>query len=663
MGRVAGLTGRALASGVTGLARIANSTTGALGLPSFADTGSGVPSVANLMSDAPSTASNQPYTPQLSDFVHPDKWPQAAQYFADKAGAPTPATPGERIYSKAVEAVPYAALAPEAPIAGAASAMLGGGASQATAEAGGGPVAQTLAGLAGGLPVIGAGAAGIARTATRGAGEDAAAAVQARIANAAENSVPLTAGQATGSRFLQSAEKASGNLWGGGPIAATAENQTAAIGSRVSDIVDNLNPGGAALTPTGAGTAINTGVTAAKQSMRQAEQAAYSNVDALVPADHPVDVSGTLDKLDTLATPTPGAAATTGVLVSPKIAQLRDNLASDTAANGGTLPYSAARQVRTQLGNNIDWGFAPSDPVTNGALKQVHAALGDDLDAATTAISPEAAQATQAASALYAANSAKRTLLNSIVDKAGGPEAVYQAATNGTKQGATKINAVMSVLDPQNADVVRATVLSKLGQAVPSAADSTGSFNAQTFLTNWNKLAPEAKDALFNGASAPAGLRKSLDSLTQTTSTLRDAGHTLENPSGTGSSMGHTFTAWGLMKTLATGVVGLGEAHSLGLSHTLMTAGGVVGAAGVNRALASALVNPKTAAWLARTTKMPVSALPNAVNQLQQYGKRNNDQDAVDLAHAIPARIHELAFHQRTVSAIGAHMASRQEIK
>jgi hypothetical protein len=600
---------------------------------------------ATTQAIAPTPAPSDQNPPQLSDFVHPAKWQQAAEYFADKAadaaGLPTAATPAQRVVGSAVRALPYAALAPEVPIAGAVSAMLGGAASQATAEAGGGPVAQTLAGLAGGgLPFAGAGLAGATRSLTRGAGTDAAAAVQSRIANAADAGVNLTAGQATDSHFLQSAEKASGNLWGGGPIQATAIKQTAAIGNKVSDIVDNLNPGGASLTPTGAGNAINTGATVAKQSMRQAEKAAYDKVDALVPSDSQVDVSGTLGKLDTLATPAPGAAATTGALVSPTITTLRDNLASDTAANGGTLPYSAARQVRTALGNNIDWGFAPADPVTNGALKQVYGALGGDLDAHAAAISPQAASAVSDASTLYQANQAKRDLLNDIVDKAGGPEAVYQAATNGTKQGATKISGVMRALDPESQNVVRATVLNRLGQAIPSAADSGGSFNANTLLTRWNQLSPEGKNALFGNSGTSGTLRSSLDSLTKTVSALRDAGHTLENPSGTGSSLGHTFTLWSILKHvgeagIGAGVVGGHFGHSTGAAAAAV--GASIGGGVVNNIMARALTNPRTARWLATTTKLPRSAVPNAVNQLAKMGQATNDKDARDLAAALQA--------------------------
>ena len=60
----------------------------------------------------------------------------------------------------------------------------------------------------------------------------------------------------------------------------------------------------------------------------------------------------------------------------------------------------------------------------------------------------------------------------------------------------------------------------------------------------------------------------------------------------------------------------------------MMAGGGIVG----NALLSRALVNPRTAQWLAQTTKVPRSAIPNAVNQLSQMGQRTNDPDARDLA-------------------------------
>jgi hypothetical protein len=426
--------------------------------------------------------------------------------------------------------------------------------------------------------------------------------------------------------LLQNLEASSSRIWGGGPIHDVAGAQAENIGAHVDHIVDNLSQG-ADVTPTAAGEAITKGVGAAKQSMKQAEKAAYDKVDALVPADHPVDISATLGKLDALTTPTAGAEATTGALVSPKIAALRENLTSDVAKSGGTLPYAATRQLRTAIGNSIDWGFAPADPVANGALQQVYGSLGGDLNAAASAISPEAGQAVKDASALYAANQAKRELLDGVVNRAGGPEAVYQAATNGTKLGATKIGGVMGALDPQSQNLVRATVLARLGRAAPSQQNATGSaFNPETFLANWNKLAPEAKEALFGASGSPGTLRSGLDSLANTTSTIRGSS-IFKNPSNTASTLGHSFGLWALLTE---------GAHAfVSGPHALISGAGGIAA---NAVMARALTNPRVVNWLARSTKLPPGALPNAVNQLARVGEDTGDPDAQDTAAYLRSR-------------------------
>jgi hypothetical protein len=567
---------------------------------------------------SPAPVAGEPYKPQLSDFVHPEKWREAAEYFADKGGLTTPATPVERVANAAGEAVPSAVLAPEAPVLGALSAAAGGAASQTVAENGGSPLQQTLAGLAvGSVPALASAGAQGARALIRNQADTA-----GRLADAAANGTTLTAGQATGSPLLQRVEGASSKVWGGAPITHVADSQTENLGGHIDNVVKNLAQGGD-VSPTGAGNAINAGAATAKTNMRAAEKAAYDKVDSLVPPQSPVDVSGTLAKLDTLATPTPGAEATTGALISPKIKAMQGNLQADIATNGGTtVPYSAATDLRTQLGNSIDWGFAPSNPVENAALKQVHGALKGDIDAGASAISPEAKQAVTDARTLYAQNQDRRDLLNGIIDKAGGPEAVYAAATNGTKQGATKIGGVMSALDPGQQNLVRATVINRLGKALPGMQNAEGgAFNPSTFLTNWNKLDPGAKDALF-GAKGPTNqLRRCLDSFASTTSTIRNS--TLyKNPSGTAAAAGHGY---GLLALLGeAGAAVAGHPHALAAS-----AGAIVG----NNVLARALTNPRVVSWLASSSKLPTSALPNAVNQLSKMGKV--DPDARDFAAAL----------------------------
>jgi hypothetical protein len=555
---------------------------------------------------------------------------EGATATANALNLPTAATPAERIYSSAVRAAPTAALAPEA-LPAVLPAMTGGAAAQTTAELGGGPVAQTIAGLVGGgYPVIGAVGSGLVRTATRGAGADAAAAMQQRIADAQANGAQLTAGQAGGGAIMKGAERVSAAMWGGGPLQRAAEAQREALSGSVDNIVDNLRQG-AEVSPTTAGSAIQKDLGLRGKFMDMAEKMAYGDVDAAIPAGTTIPLSETQAALKQLTTPTAGAEASTGSLVSPKIAQLAQDIQTDLTNNGGQMPYTAVRALRTRVGAQLS-ALSP-DQATNGALKQVYGALSQDLKTGASAVSPEAATAAQQADALYRANSAQREIMDKIVDNAGGPEAVYNAMLSGKNSGATKINQVMTAMvDPESRNLLRATVINRLGQ------NAQGEFNAGTFLGNWGKMSGEAKDALFGkpgqaaeepmfeeGAERNAqSLRSALDSLTTTMGNMKGS-----------VALRPTTQLEGLGAHAGAGLAGSTEAIlAIMLGHPAAAAGAVAIPA-ANNLFARAVTNPRIVRWLAQTTKLPKSAMPNAINQLANLGKANNDPDAVQLAAAL----------------------------
>jgi hypothetical protein len=616
MGRIAGLGARALASGAAEIP----DTIMKLANP--------LASAVQAVTGKPSTP-DEPYKPQLADFVHPEKWHQAAQYFADKAGAPTPQTSAERIGSKAVEALSSAALAPETPIAAGISSMMGGASQQSAAEAGAGRIGQTAAGLAGGsLPALGAGLAAGARGIVRG-GVEGQAAMQQRIADAAQADTTLSAGQAGGSPAVQYAEGTMSKLWGGAPIKKLAEQQTQDTGGNIGRIIGNLAKG-ETVSPTSAGTAIEKGIGDARTpgttlgDMHAAEGVAYGKLDNLIDPATPFSASKTVSAINSVG-------MQNGIVPVPsQITGIRKNLLAKVAQNSKPtgfegvgnppapapqLSYGDLRAVKTELGNSIDWGFAPADKVANGKLIKLWGAVKDDIDSGAMNHSPEAAQAQTEANALYQKNQATRDDLKPFIDKAGGPEALYQAATNGTKLGATKVSTVMNAINPDQQNIVRATILDRLGKA---AGAQDAQYSPSTFLTQWNRLAPEAKDALF-GSSNASGLRDNLDSLSRTVGNI-NKGTRLRNPSGTGEAVGHVAGYEAAFE-------GVKNALSGHLGTLAYTASGLA----ANHALSRALTNPATVNWLAQTTKAPISALPNAIHQLSQM----NDPDAHALSKAI----------------------------
>lgn len=563
---------------------------------------------------------------------------------ADKQfNLPIPGSVGERVFSSAVEALPMGVAGGGVMAAGRAGAAVlssmgnaaianavGGAAAQTAKESGVGATGQALAGMLAPMSTAGL-AAGVRWLSGVRPGS-----VAANMSAAEASGVPLSAGQASGSPLLQKIEAVSKAYWGGTPLSELPRQQAAAVSNRIDQIVDNLSRG-SDVSPTAAGEAITSGVNKTFLDMRRAEDAAYTRLADALPqgVKTPIAIDATAQKLVELTTPIPGAEAVSGSLINPFFKQLarkiETDLNSSTSPSGGTMPYAAVRQLRSMIGSNIDWGISPKNPAVNGGLKQLYGTLSADLRDGVGRANPAAAQAANEAASLYANNQNLREILGKVIDKAGGSEAVYAAATGNLKNGATTLRQVMGALPAEQQDIVRASFLDRLGRAVPSGQDAEGSVvSPETFLTNWNKLSPEAKTVLFGSPGDEGGsatLRRSLDSLTQTLATLR-ASQALKNPSGTAALATHTMGAGHML-------------HFLGVALTGGAGGFWAGTAAavappiINNVVARALVNPATAQWLDRSFKVPPSAFPVMVNQLNRLAQ--NDPDAAMLAQLVNA--------------------------
>jgi hypothetical protein len=279
------------------------------------------------------------------------------------------------------------------------------------------------------------------------------------------------------------------------------------------------------------------------------------------------------------------------------------------------------KRLRTQVGELVDDSVLSPDTSTR-QLRALYAAMSDDLTTAVKATgSPQAAQAVTRANNYYRAGMQRVEALERIIDRSGGPEAVYKAMFNNSREGGTTLRRVMQSLDgPQQKDLAAAT-LRRLGRANPSAQDELGEvFSPETFLTNWNKMAPEAKNALFDRFGST--YRSDLDNLASATYRAREAAQVLANPSGT-APLGAQVTAYSALGGLLfTGNIG--------------GAATVAGTMGASNVAARAFTNPKIVRALARSTEMPVQAVPAVLNQLAQIAK--DDPEAAELLEAIEAQ-------------------------
>ena len=591
VGRVAGLGERALLKGLGSLVDIPGA------LSSLADRAgvSGRNYIRGLFGLEPDMTAEPPPRPYGA---------KAASISADILGLPEPVTPAERVSSAAVQGAPTALLAPEAPLGAALSGATGGASSRTAAELGAGPVGQTIAGITGGLA---AAAPSAAAAGTRGllrGGETGRQAVEDSIADFKAAGTSPTVGQA-GNALATKLENTIGSIPGGGPIAKNANLQRQALSNTFDTIADSMS-GGVEATPTTAGEALNKGGAATVAALRADSKAAYNAVDTLVPPDTGIDVSTTGKLLQGLTTPTTGAEATTASLISPKLKTLSDNLQTDMQANGGKLPYSAVTKLKSALGDEIDWSPFPTDPA-NGKLKMVYNSLRDDINAGASAVSPAASNAVRNANANYAANKVTMDGLESIINKNGGPEAVFNAALTGTgpKGGGTVITRAMDAMNDDQKGLFASAVLRRLGTSTPGTPGAAeGAFDPMRFVTNWNKINPDAKSAIFDGL--PNNYRQNLDRLANTVDTLKQKGQVLFNPSGTASAGFHAALGLDLLGSIP---VGLLHGPHAGM---MMAGGGLATAGGANFA-ARALTSPKIVQWMAQKTAAPTGAIAGAV--------------------------------------------------
>lgn len=503
----------------------------------------------------------------------------------------------------------------------AVSAAGGAGASSLARESGASQGNQLLAGLAGSLGpgALAAGTGAALRGVVRGgSGEQ----MRNTLADFERLGATPSVGQASGNRMVQGIE----NLLAGGPTSAGVMNRFATrqgedIGEGLGRLADNLTPRASAER---AGRAIERGAETFAKNVNAQKRALYWQADRFIPESTPVGLSNTMQTVQKLTTPMPGAVETTGSLINPRIAALQQNLAADLQAGGGQIPYSALKRIRTDIGEQIsDFSLSPETPTRE--LKQLYAALSRDMEAAAQSQGPQAVAAAKRANNYTRAAADRLEQVQRVIDKNGGGEAIYNAAMSGTRDGGTTLRAVMQSLPQEGQKAVTSAVIKRMGLANPGAQDATGeAFSAATFLTNWNRVSPEAKRALFDRYGKD--FSRDVDRIARVADNVKSGSQVFANPSGTANRAAAMTYGAALVGSLFTG----GTAP-LALSG--------VGA----NTVARILTNPSAVKWMARTTTLPRGAIPGALNAMRVAGQKSGDDSLVELASVLEQREQEVS--------------------
>jgi hypothetical protein len=176
----------------------------------------------------------------------------------------------------------------------------------------------------------------------------------------------------------------------------------------------------------------------------------------------------------------------------------------------------------------------------------------------------------------------------------------------------------MQSLPEEGQRAVTAAVIKRMGMPTPgqAGADAAEQFSAASFLTNWNKVSPEAKRALFD-RHGPA-FSDAMDRIAKVAENLRTGSKVFANPSGTANRAAALTYGGALVASL--------------LDPSMASTGGLVLSGIGANILARKMTDPDVVRWLARSTALPTGAAVSQAQMLRQIGEKKEDEEIIALA-------------------------------
>lgn len=522
-------------------------------------------------------------------------------------------------------------------------AMMGasGVSGQIAQELGADPALQVIASMA---PQAGtmAGAEALRRT-MRG-GEAGRAEMERRIRDFQAAGVDPTVGLATGNRRTQAIEAGLAKAPGGaGAMAKKVEEMQGQLSRTVDSARDRASGN---YGPVAAGQSIQEGV----RGYRERQQAIYEELQRKALEQVPPGMTFPANSMvarggDTLAD-IPGAPNVSRALNEPRAFTqrvvgalqqdampqppgsapsriLQENgqpFATPTPGIPGGIPMEAITGLRSRIGQLAYADNPLLADANTGAMRHLYGGAKADLrnagqlaDAQRVAMGqqPGVSRGLDRADKFYATTQQILADVLEPIYKAGQPQterSFYRIENDARNAGASVQRAMASLPASARRDAA-ATVIDRLGRATPGQQNAEGTaFSAQTFLTNYSRMTPEAKRGLFlfpNGGAISA----KLDSIARAASHMRDANKVYSNPSGTAGAAANIGVGAGL----AGGVLAIAGGNVKGGASAIA---GVLGSMTLARGGAYMMTNPKAVTWLAEATLVKPERLQQHIRRL-----------------------------------------------
>lgn len=489
-------------------------------------------------------------------------------------------------------------------------------------------------------------------------GEQGRAGVAERVRQFGTAGAAPTLAQATNRRALDTLESFVSRVPGGsGPFRKAAIETQAKIGK----YVESKATAARAPEPAVAGRVIEEG----SESFLARNRARWLEMDtkikAKVPAGLKVPLTNTQAMLKGVASPTPELPSTGQVLTPSGVRSLASALETDLGKlTGGGVSYDTLQEIRSRVGARLASPTLVTD-LPSADLKRVYAALTADMrtalaqaDAAnTTAGNPtNLVKAFDQSNKFYKAtiDRAENTLQKLIGKRA--PEQIFAALESSGNQGGTVVRQVMRSLTDEEKQIVSATVLRRLGHARAAQQGAEGeTFSLETFLTRWNTMSKDAKDALFNGP-AFTGLRGNLDDIAEAAEAARESSRAFANPSGTGGQLVGQAMMMGGGGGILVGIL-TGNPAAWGLAGVIAAAAGSANAAG------RLMTNPNFVRWLAKSSKVAPNGAAAHLARLSTIAAIANPEDR-EAIEAYLATFAGLREQKKPVPQLGGQRGPRK---